>query len=95
MTRTMTTEEAAALPEGWTLAEDGTSISRRWRFPDFAAALARTALVGKVAEARNHHPDIRLGWGYCEVRFTTHDAGGLTRADLDAAAAVEAAIPAG
>ena len=48
-----------------------------------------------MAEQRNHHPEIRLGWGFCRITFTTHDAGGLTQADLDAAAALDAALAGG
>ena len=77
------------------LSDDGTAITRRWQVKSFAAAMRLANVVAWQAEARNHHPDLRLGWGYCEVTFTTHDAGGLTRADLDAAAALEALVAAG
>jgi len=41
---------------------------------------------------RGHHPDIRLGWGYCEVAFTTHAAAGLTDNDLICAAKLNAIL---
>lgn len=97
MAQTLSAETAAqavSALDGWTLSDDGASIARRWTFRDFAGALDCANRAGRVAEARNHHPDIRLGWGYCEIRFTTHDAGGLTQADLDAAAALDAAMAA-
>lgn len=86
---------ALAALEGWALSGDGTAITRRWQVKGFAAAMRLANVVAWQAEARNHHPDLRLGWGYCEVTFTTHDAGGLTQADLDAAAALEALVAAG
>lgn len=80
--------------DGWTLSKDGRAISRRWTFRNFARAMRLANLAGWQAEAQNHHPDLRVGWGYCEVTFTTHDAGGLTQADLDAAAALQALVAA-
>ena len=57
---------------------------------DFAAALAFVNQVGALAEARNHHPDIAISWATVTLTLTTHSAGGLTDADLDLAAAVDA-----
>jgi 4a-hydroxytetrahydrobiopterin dehydratase len=44
-----------------------------------------------LAEHEGHHPDLHVGWGYCEVELTTHAAGGLTRNDFIMAAKVERA----
>lgn len=97
MAQKLTAEAAAAgvaQLEGWSLSGDARSISRRWEYKSFAPALRLANLAGAEAEARGHHPDIRLGWGYCEVMFTTHDAGGLTQADLDAAAGLNERVTA-
>ena len=40
-------------------------------------------------EKRDHHPDVLVGWGKARVLWTTHDAGGLTRLDLDLAEATD------
>jgi 4a-hydroxytetrahydrobiopterin dehydratase len=72
----------ASLP-GWTLSADGKSISRRFKFPGFEATMAYVNRLAAVAIRHDHHPDLRVGYDYCEVLFTTHDAGGLT--ELDAA----------
>ncbi|MBX3191470.1 MAG: 4a-hydroxytetrahydrobiopterin dehydratase [Labilithrix sp.] len=73
---------------GWSR-EEG-AIARAYRFADFAAALAFTVRVGMIAEKRDHHPDVLLGWGKARVTWTTHDAGGITRLDLDLAEATDA-----
>lgn len=70
----------AAMP-GWALAADGKSISRRFKFADFAATMAYVNRIAAVANRHDHHPDLRVGYDYCEVLFTTHDAGGLTELD--------------
>jgi 4a-hydroxytetrahydrobiopterin dehydratase len=74
--------------EGW--AREGTSaIMRSYTFPDFSSALAFVVRVGCLAEKKDHHPDIELGWGKVQVRWMTHDAGGITRLDVELAAATD------
>jgi len=79
---------AASLP-GWVLAADCRSISRRFRFADFAETVAYINRLGAFADAHDHHPDLKAGYGYCEVLFTTHDAGGLTELDATCARAAQ------
>ncbi|HWG74201.1 MAG TPA: 4a-hydroxytetrahydrobiopterin dehydratase [Acidimicrobiales bacterium] len=57
---------------------------------DFAGALAFVNEVGALAEARNHHPDIAISWATVTLTLATHSAGGLTEADLELAAAIDA-----
>jgi pterin-4a-carbinolamine dehydratase len=71
---------AASVP-GWELAADGKSMSRRFKFPDFEATMSYVNRLAGVANAHDHHPDLKLGYNYCEVLFTTHDADGLTELD--------------
>jgi 4a-hydroxytetrahydrobiopterin dehydratase len=66
------------------------SIARRFKMPDFASALAFAVRLGCMAEKRDHHPDLELGWGRFRVLWSTHDAGGVTQLDLDAAEACDA-----
>ena len=78
----------------WQLDESATRISRRFTFPDFAAAMAFVQRVGAIAEAEGHHPDITFGWGYAEVVFYTHKIKGLHENDFIMAAKVNT-IPLG
>ena len=61
------------------------SIARNYAFPDFSTALAFVVRVGLAAEKNDHHPDIELGWGRARVIWSTHDAKGITKLDLDLA----------
>jgi 4a-hydroxytetrahydrobiopterin dehydratase len=65
----------------------GEALVRTFKLPDFGVALALAVRIGLVAEKRDHHPDILIGWGKARVLWTTHDAGGITQLDLDLAAA--------
>ena len=82
-------EEARSLLEtidGWSLSADGKTITRRLTFKGFARALQTANVAAWLGEREGHHPDIRFGWGYCEVSFTTHAADGLTENDFICAA---------
>jgi 4a-hydroxytetrahydrobiopterin dehydratase len=77
---------------GWVLEDE--ELVARWRFADFAAALAAAVRVGALAERADHHPDMRIGWGRLEVRLTTHSAKALTSRDVELAGKVSRALSA-
>ncbi|HXX69810.1 MAG TPA: 4a-hydroxytetrahydrobiopterin dehydratase [Polyangiaceae bacterium] len=72
---------------------DQNAIAKRYAFPDFASAVAFVVRLACLAEKRDHHPDVEIGWGRARVLWSTHDAGGLTQLDLDAAEACDAIGP--
>jgi 4a-hydroxytetrahydrobiopterin dehydratase len=78
----------ASLP-GWSLSAEGRAISRRFRFKDFHATMDYVNRLAAVAHEHDHHPDLKVGYDYCEVLFTTHDAGGLTTLDAVCARAAQ------
>jgi 4a-hydroxytetrahydrobiopterin dehydratase len=70
---------------------DGDSIVRDFEGKDFKAAIALVNTVADAAEAANHHPDILIhGWNKVRLSVTNHSAGGLTQADFDLAATIDA-----
>lgn len=75
--------------DGWSLSEDGTTITRRLTFKGFARAVQTANVAAWAGDREGHHPDIRFGWGYCEVSYTTHEAGGLTENDFICAAKLD------
>ena len=77
------TDIAAGLPEGWQGDESG--LRRSYTYTDFAEALAAVNRIGEVAEAMNHHPDIDIRWNTLHLSVVSHEAGGVTAADLDLA----------
>ena len=79
----MTAQEAERLTGstmGWRVDTD--VLTKRFEFKNFAESLAFVNKVGEIAEAADHHPDITFGWGYAELRTTTHDRGGITDVDF-------------
>jgi 4a-hydroxytetrahydrobiopterin dehydratase len=65
------------------------AIAKKFPFPDFGTALGFVVRLGCLAEKRDHHPDVELGWGRAKVLWSTHDAGGVSQLDLDAAEATD------
>ena len=86
-------QRVAALTE-WTLADDGLSMARSYRFADFSAAFAFMTQVALAAEKANHHPEWFNVYNRVDVRLTTHDAGGLTERDMALSQVADAAAKA-
>jgi Pterin-4a-carbinolamine dehydratase len=76
-------EITAQLPDGWE--RDGDEIVRLFEFGGYLDAIGFAAGAGGIAEDAWHHPEMIINWGEVEVRFTTHDAGGITQKDIDLA----------
>jgi 4a-hydroxytetrahydrobiopterin dehydratase len=87
LTRAEMSELQPQVPQ-WTIVESGDVpwLERRFRFADFAQALAFTQAVGALAEAINHHPQLITEWGAVTVRWWTHAVKGLHINDFIAAA---------
>lgn len=74
--------------DSWRL--DDEKIEKKFKFANFAEALAFVNEVGEIAEAADHHPDITFGWGYAKVKTTTHDRDGVTDLDIELARKIDA-----
>lgn len=87
----LTPEEAKAMlaqTPGWALNAECTTVSRKFKFKNFAEALAFVNKVGALAEQEDHHPDISFGWGYVDVLLFTHKIKGLHENDFIIAAKI-------
>jgi 4a-hydroxytetrahydrobiopterin dehydratase len=79
----------AALP-GWRLVAGRDAIERDFSFADFSTAWGFMARVALLAEQQQHHPEWSNVWNRVHITLTTHDAGGLSAADLRLARAIDA-----
>jgi 4a-hydroxytetrahydrobiopterin dehydratase len=68
------------VPEHWE--RDRDEIVRTYEFDDYLDAAEFLGELAEVAEEEWHHPEMTLTYGEVEVRFTTHDAGGITETDI-------------
>ncbi|MEJ2575207.1 MAG: 4a-hydroxytetrahydrobiopterin dehydratase [Gammaproteobacteria bacterium] len=92
--KTYTPEEAeirriSELPD-WRV--EGDELCRDFKTAHWKASMLVANLVGYLAEAAWHHPDMIVSWGKVQVRLTTHSAGGLTPKDFELATEIERAV---
>jgi 4a-hydroxytetrahydrobiopterin dehydratase len=72
---------------GW--ARRGEVLTKSFTFPTFAEGISFVQRVAKAADGMNHHPDIDIRYTKVVLTLSTHDAGGITEADLSLARTVE------
>ncbi len=76
---------------------------RAWRFENnhltrtfktfgWKASLMVTNVIGHLAEAAWHHPDLSVSYSSVTVKLQSHDAGGVTRRDVDLARMIEQVV---
>ena len=85
----ITTEEAEELLKqmpNWTLKDK--AIEREFDFSNFREAIDFVNQVAAIAEAENHHPDIRVSYSKVWITLSTHKIGGLSKNDFVLAAKV-------
>jgi 4a-hydroxytetrahydrobiopterin dehydratase len=73
-------EIESQLPEGWEREDD--EIVRTYEFDDYLDGVSFATTVGEIAEEEWHHPEIRIHYKKVEVRFTDHEAGGISNQDM-------------
>ena len=81
------------LLEGWQMLHDGPRISRRFEFANFHETMAFVNALAWIAHVEDHHPDMALGYNYCQVNFNTHSIGGLSLNDFICVARIDALEP--
>lgn len=84
------TARLAKLP-GWE--RQGEAIAKTYELSDFIHAVGFVVEIGMIAEAVWHHPDITIrGWNKVEITAASHDAGTVTKRDLDLAQKIDEAF---
>lgn len=73
---------------GWS--RRGDTLTKAFTFDKFAKGIAFVDRVAVVADEMDHHPDIDIRYTKVTMTLSTHDAGGITQADLTLAERIEA-----
>jgi pterin-4a-carbinolamine dehydratase len=78
-------------PDGWQHIAD--AYVREFTFATFADAAAFVAVIGRIADDIDHHPEVALRYpGIVTVRTVSHDTGAVTERDVRLAELVNAAV---
>lgn len=72
---------------GW--ARRGGALAKTFSFDRFADGIRFIDRLARVADDMNHHPDIDVRYTKVTIMLSTHDAGGITEADLRLAEKIE------
>jgi len=78
--------------DGWEIIENENKIFflfKKFKFENFKKSQNFINEVGKISEEEGHHPDILFGWGYAEIKITTHAINGLSENDFILAAKID------
>lgn len=81
-------EERLRRLSGWE--RKGDAISKTFERGDFAGSVGFLDRVLGPAEEMNHHPDVEISWDKVTLTLSTHSEGGLTEADFELAAKIDA-----
>ena len=76
--------------DGWVLSKN--KILKNISFDTYLNGIEFVNSLAKIAEEKNHHPDLKVGWCRVEVIFTSHDQGGVTDQCIEMAKIVESII---
>ncbi|HSM46441.1 MAG TPA: 4a-hydroxytetrahydrobiopterin dehydratase [Draconibacterium sp.] len=68
----------------WTFEKN--TIFRDFKFKTFVEAFSFMTAIALEAEKMNHHPDWSNSYNKVHIVLTSHEAGGVTKLDLDLAA---------
>ena len=78
--------------DGWDILKNEKNIFhlyKKYIFKNFLDSKSFINKVGKISENEGHHPDISFGWGYAEIKITTHAIEGLSENDFILAAKID------
>ena len=81
--------------DGWNISRDIKNIyflEKKFTFKNFLESQNFINEVSKISEEEGHHPDILFGWGYAEIKITTHAIKGLSENDFILAAKIDKII---
>ena len=68
------------------------AIHKIFTFESYLNSIAFINRLAEIAEEKNHHPDMVVGWCKIDVAFTSHDQGGVTTACIDMAKRTESVL---
>ena len=93
LTATQIIAKLGQLPS-WKLSGDGAdvAIERTFQLAGFLETMAFVNAVAYIAQRHNHHPELRVSFNRCSVRWQTHDVHGISQTDFDCAARVDALV---
>ena len=73
----------------WKFDEKKNTITRALTFHNFYETMAFVNAIAWMAHQEDHHPDLAVGYNYCNLKYSTHAINGLSENDFICAAKVD------
>lgn len=89
MSDLLNADDTASQLSGTAFVHEGDSLRASYGTSDFSSAVRLLDAVAEAADAMNHHPDARIGYGTAEFTLSSHDAGGVTSRDVELARRIQ------
>lgn len=71
---------------GWQKTDNELSIFCEYKFKNFKQTMFFINALAFLCEKECHHPEVKFGYNYCTVTFSTHDINGISLNDFICAA---------
>ena len=76
--------------QGWQLKANPDALYKRFEFKNFYHTMGFVNALAYIANREHHHPDLHVGYNYCEINWTTHALKGLSMNDFICASKTDA-----
>jgi 4a-hydroxytetrahydrobiopterin dehydratase len=76
--------------DGWQAAAG--AIEKTFAFANYHETMAFVNALAWIAHREDHHPELRVGYDRCIVRWNTHSVGGVSINDFICAARCDALV---
>ena len=78
--------------DGWDILKDEKKnffLNKKFKFKNFLDSQNFINKIAQISENEGHHPDISFGWGYADIKITTHAIEGISENDFILAAKID------
>lgn len=73
----------------WTYNADTKAIHKTFNFKGYYKTIAFVNASAWISQDEGHHPDLEVGYNKVVVKYSTHEAGGITNNDFICAEKIE------
>jgi 4a-hydroxytetrahydrobiopterin dehydratase len=74
---------------GWKVSENRSTLTKGFRFADFAGTMGFVIQMAAIAEEEGHHPDFCVRYDRVDIQLSTHAIHGLSENDFIMAAKLD------
>ena len=85
---TSTAHQLGELVDGWQINAESNEISKQFKFNNYYETISFVNSVAGIVHQQDHHPTLNVTYNQCNISYSTHSVGGLSRNDFICAARI-------